>query len=300
MSQHIPLHQNHNHFHHQPQLPSSPTYIHYAPTPSHQIHHSPPQPLLDQSHCIAPQDTTRQHLQSPLARPSPQLAQPHHHAPQHPQSPQKHLSLTNGATPHSGPLVATGDWTKDLIQLAKTAELKKHALTLQLHTAHIMSAHTTLEQKSRTIQDIREQKNKLDSERARLLNSLREINEDRDKADMMEASINKECEELRRKIEQLADGEYMSVKRDVDRLRQELGQPPLPSLQAALEEKKVQYLNERRMNGNDCSMASFKRAGLDASVDLLPTGKRPRGRPKGSKNRAKSIAMSEAPPVSSS
>lgn len=37
---------------------------------------------------------------------------------------------------------------------------RKHALTLQLHTAHILSAHASLEQKSKAIQDIREQKNK--------------------------------------------------------------------------------------------------------------------------------------------
>ena len=37
---------------------------------------------------------------------------------------------------------------------------RKHALTLQLHTAHILSAHASLEQKAKAIQDLREQKNK--------------------------------------------------------------------------------------------------------------------------------------------
>lgn len=60
----------------------------------------------------------------------------------------------------SGPLVATGDWTKDLVHLARTSELKKHALTLQLHTAHILSAHATLDQKAKAIQDVREQRNR--------------------------------------------------------------------------------------------------------------------------------------------
>jgi hypothetical protein len=157
-----------------------------------------------------------------------------------------------------------------------------------------------LEHKSKTIQDIREQKNKLDSERARLLNSLREINEDRDKADLMEASIYKECEELRRRIEEIADGEYTSAKKDVDRLRQELGHQPLPSLQTTLDERKAQYLNERRLNSpTDPSPLNIKRTGPDAAADLNP-GKRPRGRPKGSKNRSKSGATSEAPPASSS
>ena len=41
-----------------------------------------------------------------------------------------------------------------------TSRVRKHALTLQLHTAHILSAHASLEQKDKAIQDLREQKNK--------------------------------------------------------------------------------------------------------------------------------------------
>jgi len=186
---------------------------------------------------------------------------------------------------NASPLVATGDWTKDLVHLAKTAELKKHALTLQLHTAHILSAHASLEQKSKAIQDIREQKNKLESERTRLLNCLREINEDRDKADLLEASITRECADLRVTITALTDGDYAVAKQDVDQLRQELGQAPLPSLQSTLDEKSSQYLNERRLNGDGHTQ---KRNATEMPLDGQPaSGKRPRGRPKGSKNRAK-------------
>ncbi|KIJ69203.1 hypothetical protein HYDPIDRAFT_66526, partial [Hydnomerulius pinastri MD-312] len=169
----------------------------------------------------------------------------------------------------------TGDWASELVQLAKTAELKKHSLTLQLHTAHIVSAHATLEQKDKAIQDIREQKNKLDSERARLLSSLAEINADRDKLTETHAR----CTELRQQIATLQDGEYAAAKADVDRLRGELGQPPLPPLQTTLDEKTSQYLRDRRVNGE-------KRTASDPPPDTQPsTTKRPRGRPKGSKNR---------------
>ncbi|KAL4067843.1 hypothetical protein J3A83DRAFT_3755613 [Scleroderma citrinum] len=175
------------------------------------------------------------------------------------------------------PLVATGDWANELVQLAKTAELKKHSLTLQLHTAHIVSAHATLEQKDKAIQDIREQKNKLDSERTRLLNCLAEINADRDKADLMETSLS--CAELRQQIAALQGGEYAIAKRDVDRLRAELGQPSLPPLQATLDEKTSQYLHDRRVNGE-------KRTASDGPAEVQQAAtKRPRGRPKGSKNR---------------
>ncbi|KAF7341093.1 hypothetical protein MVEN_01843500 [Mycena venus] len=134
-------------------------------------------------------------------------------------------------------IVAKGNWTKDLVQLAKTAELKKHALTLQLHTAHILSAHASLEQKNRAVQDIREQRNKLESERQRLIECLAQVNEDRNQADLLEATLDRERTQLRAKIAQLSEGEYKAAKADVDRLRADLGQPPLPTLQETLDGK---------------------------------------------------------------
>ncbi|KAJ3489620.1 hypothetical protein NLJ89_g11515 [Agrocybe chaxingu] len=147
------------------------------------------------------------------------------------------------------------------------------------------------------------QPTRLESERTRLLNCLREINEDRDKVDLMEASLEKECSDTRAKIKQLTDGDYAIAKADVDRLRQELGQPPLPSLQSTLEEKTAQYLNERRLNGNESQTASASQNVANASTSANGNGnkrsappatpstevqaKRPRGRPKGSKNKNK-------------
>lgn len=263
MSQHIQ--------HHHPQQPQ---YVHYTGPPGAQL-------------TVAPQDTTRQptsQFQQPLQFEQHQV---------HQASGNTSVTSVSSATAQNNAIVATGDWTKDLIHLAKTAELKKHALTLQLHTAHILSAHATLDAKGKAIQDIREQKNKLDSERTRLLNSLREINEDRDKVDLMEVTLEKECNDLRSKITQLTDGEYTAAKRDVDKLRQELGQQPLPSLQDTLEEKTTQYLNERRLNGNENQTTAGlgKRPAFEHPDDQPISGKRPRGRPKGSKNKAKTAEV---------
>ncbi|KAJ7319315.1 hypothetical protein DFH08DRAFT_390497 [Mycena albidolilacea] len=109
-------------------------------------------------------------------------------------------------------IVAKGNWTKDLVQLAKTAELKKHALTLQLHTAHILSAHASLTQKDRAVEDIREQRNRLESERARLIECLAQVNEDRNQADLLEATLDRERALLKAKIAQLSEGEYRAAK----------------------------------------------------------------------------------------
>ncbi|KAF8163716.1 hypothetical protein B0H34DRAFT_781321 [Crassisporium funariophilum] len=271
MSQHIQHHHS-----------QQPQYVHYTPPTAHPFTH------------VAPKDTQRQ--------PAPQqVHQQQSQSQQHQQQPQAQAQQPVAqASGSNAPLVATGDWTKDLVHLAKTAELKKHALTLQLHTAHILSAHATLEQKGKAIQDLREQKNKLESERTRLLNCLREV-------DLMEASIEKECQDTRAKITQLTDGDYAIAKADVDRLRQELGQPPLPSLQNTLDEKTSQYLNERRLNGNEAQTQSHSQASAPvqarapvatsatvsnkrsapASIPHDSQTKRPRGRPKGSKNRSK-------------
>ncbi|KAJ8092515.1 hypothetical protein AAF712_012579 [Marasmius tenuissimus] len=212
-------------------------------------------------------------------------------------------SAQTATTPSAPPgsVLAQGDWTKDLVQLARTAELKKHALALQLHTAHILSSHALLEQKNKAIQDVKEQRNKLESERTRLLESLRQVNEDRDKADILTSSIEKECAELRSKISQLSEGDYAAAKRHVDQLRKDLGQSPLPSLQTMLDEKSAQYLNERRLNAAEVNVNNKRPHPASPaphnppppvpgpSLTIVGTDgqpvKRPRGRPKGSKNR---------------
>lgn len=131
--------------------------------------------------------------------------------------------------------------------------IRKHSLTLQLHTAHILSAHSSLEQRNKKLEDVRSEKNWLESERARLLDCLREVNEDREKVgsstlsliypyilskvDLSESALLKEVNEFKNQIKTITDGEYGAAKKEVDAIRAELGMPPLPSLQATLEEK---------------------------------------------------------------
>ncbi|KAI0784425.1 hypothetical protein C8Q75DRAFT_780110 [Abortiporus biennis] len=200
------------------------------------------------------------------------------------------MATTPGPSSSSSnaPILAQGDWTKNLVHLAKTAELKKHALTLQLHTAHILSAHATLEQKNKAVQDLKEQKNRLESERLRLLNCLREVNEDRDKADLLEVTLSKEISDIRTKIQTITDNEYATAKQDVDRLRQELGQPPLPGLQTTLEEKTAEYLKNLRLQAE--SLNSTTKRSAEESAEGQPLGKRPRGRPKGSKTKHRNVS----------
>jgi len=94
MSQHI-------HHHH----PQHPQYVHYTGPPGTQF-------------TVTPQDTTRQ--------PPPQFQQPVQSEQQQVQQATGSTSTTSisSATTQTSAIVATGDWTKDLVHLAKTAELK--------------------------------------------------------------------------------------------------------------------------------------------------------------------------------
>lgn len=55
-------------------------------------------------------------------------------------------------------------------------------------------------------------------------------------------SMTYRCTALKQKIQTITDGEYSTAKREVDALRAELGQPPVPSLQQTLEEKSSAYV----------------------------------------------------------
>ncbi|KAG8721490.1 hypothetical protein FRC08_012623 [Ceratobasidium sp. 394] len=155
---------------------------------------------------------------------------------------------------YQSPVIAQpgSDWAKDLIRLARNAELKKHSLTLQLHTAHILSAHSSLEQRNTKLESIRAEKNWLESERARLLDCLRQVNEDREKVDLSESAVLKEINEFKSQIKTITEGEYGTAKKEADTIRCELGMPPLPSLQDTLEEKSARgFVSHTSLFGTD-------------------------------------------------
>ncbi|PAV23768.1 hypothetical protein PNOK_0083600 [Pyrrhoderma noxium] len=285
-------------------VPNLPTPIELASDhPQQQQVSNPPHPTTapTANHQQSQQQQQQQGQVQP--HPPPQQQQPQSQQQQQVAGGANDSYQSTGTSNGQAPLIAAGNWTKDLIRLAKTAELKKHQLTLQLQTAHIISAHQQLESKNKTLQDVKEQKNRLESERAKLLESLSVVNQERDKADMKESAISKECQDLKNRIQAITDGEYAEARRAVDSLRAELGQPPVPSLQQTLEEKSAAYLNERRLNGAPppistetappSSASTAKRHASESIMGETP-GKRPRGRPKGSKNRVKTTPTSTA------
>jgi hypothetical protein len=117
MSQHIQ--------HHHPQQPQ---YVHYTGPPGAQL-------------TIAPQDTTRQPQSTPQPAQPTQFEQSPHQQAQQAQPPSAGTSAAASASTNaqSTPLVATGDWTKDLVHLAKTAELKYVSCVLSLDMFHTLS-----------------------------------------------------------------------------------------------------------------------------------------------------------------
>ncbi|CAE7222262.1 unnamed protein product [Rhizoctonia solani] len=232
---------------------------------AHHVDHQPGhQPYtIQQTHFTAPHQHQPQHQQPTSASPQPQ----YYHVPQdHPNGYTNTQSYVNPqqaytgiqhhppATPartsmvppqsitqetYQSPVIAQpgSDWAKDLIKQARSSELKKHSLTLQLHTAQILSAHSSLEQRNKKLEDVKAQKDWLESERARLLDDLRKVNEEREKIDLSEAALRREVNEFQNKIKSIVDGEYGDAKKEVDKIRKELGMADLPSLQITLGEK---------------------------------------------------------------
>jgi len=106
--------------------------------------------------------------------------------------------------------------------------------------------------------------------------------------------MTRECADLRTKIQAITDGEYAIAKRDVDKLRQELGQLPVPNLQETLEERKREFLAQQLANPPQKNQkrphASVTAPGSMVDDGEGQVGKRPRGRPKGSKTKKKNVA----------
>ena len=98
-------HLQHHHHHQQ-----HPQYVHYT---------GPTVQVINSNAGVSPQDTT--------------------HQPQQNQQQQQAAGLIPGG---STPLVATGDWTKDLIHLAKTAELKYVILVSSQHHRNIVPSRS--------------------------------------------------------------------------------------------------------------------------------------------------------------
>lgn len=94
-----PMHAHQGHIQHY----HVPAAVTQSPAPQQQ-----PQPQTAQPTTVAPSDTYNQ----PAAQPA------------QPQTPQQQQQASGSGAGQQAPLVAQGDWTKNLVHLAKTAELK--------------------------------------------------------------------------------------------------------------------------------------------------------------------------------
>ncbi|KAG8897614.1 hypothetical protein FRC01_011251 [Tulasnella sp. 417] len=346
--------QYHQQPYHQPQIhtstnqqqPPSGYQSHYAAPPPPQPH---PHQQQQQQHQVIPNASQQQVFRHDLPT-------HHHHQAMQPPPPHPHQqhqqqqqaeSSASGASGAAGDIIASrkDDWTTSLVRMAKSAELKKHALTLQLQTTKIMSYDTTLQKKVKALNDFKKQRERLgeniarasqvepdpvnlpESQRTSLLAQLREINESREKVDLEESKAQKECDDLRKKINELEHGEYSTAKVEVDKLRRELGLEETKSLKSQLEERAAKQrrssagnageatssgtnpeptsssppppsqLPQKRGPGRPPKLATtgtpvaaapvVTSTPSDVPSDGGPPAKRPRGRPKGSKNKPK-------------
>ena len=100
-----------------------PTFLHYTPPgvptqPATQTH--PPPAQHGTINFVAPKDTQKQPVPQTQVQPAPVGSQPNMLV----AHPMASTSVHPQPSGSNGPVVAKGDWTKDLVHLAKTAELK--------------------------------------------------------------------------------------------------------------------------------------------------------------------------------
>ncbi|KAG8913036.1 hypothetical protein FRC00_003209 [Tulasnella sp. 408] len=330
-----PYHQPQIHTNTNQQQPPSGYQSHYGAPPPPQPHQH--QQQQQQQHQVianaSQQQIFRHELPTHHHHQAMQQQPPHPHQ-QHPQ--QQAESSASGAGGATGDIIASrkDDWTSSLVRMAKSAELKKHALSLQLQTTKIMSYDTTLQKKVKALNDFKKQRERLESQRTSLLAQLREINESREKVDLEESKAQKECDDLRKQINELEHGEYAIAKVEVDKLRRELGLEETKSLKSQLEERAAKQrrssagnpgeagssgtnpeptssppppsqLPQKRGPGRPPKSATtgapappatpvVTSTPSDAPSDGGPPAKRPRGRPKGSKNKPKPAVVDGA------
>ncbi|KAG8880876.1 hypothetical protein FRB97_000387 [Tulasnella sp. 331] len=120
------------------------------------------------------------------------------------------------------------------------------------------------------------------------------------------------CDEIRNQMKEMTDGEYAEAKAAVDRLRRELDLDPAPSLEQKLEEKRQSGRHNtagpaqaspqpeappspRKRHSSD----NLETGTIPSPAHGSPPSKRPRGRPKGSRNKPRDGVEERAPESSS-
>ncbi|KAF9574171.1 hypothetical protein EC968_007266 [Mortierella alpina] len=110
----------------------------------------------------------------------------------------------------------------------------------------IIHLSQNLEDKESILDEVRVERKSLQSELARYIVMVKQIQRDVDLATQAELELSKEREQLSQQVSQLKDNDYKILKEEVDQLRAKKGLRPLPSLEQEQAEVMGRYLEQRR------------------------------------------------------
>ncbi|KAF9960878.1 hypothetical protein BGZ72_005548 [Mortierella alpina] len=110
----------------------------------------------------------------------------------------------------------------------------------------IIHLSQNLEDKESILDEVRVERKSLQSELARYIAMVKQIQRDVELATQAEVELSKEREELSQQVFQLKENDYKILKEEVDQLRSKKGLRPLPSLEQEQADVMGRYLEQRR------------------------------------------------------
>ncbi|KAF9360199.1 hypothetical protein BGX26_010199 [Mortierella sp. AD094] len=133
--------------------------------------------------------------------------------------------------------------------MAELMELKRMKIRQEdfLHMKdQVFQITQTLEDKQSILDEVRSERKSLQSELARYIAMVKQIQKDFELTQQAEAELTKERDQLSQQLSQLKNHDFKIFKEEVDQLRIKKGLRPLPSLEQEEAEFMGRYLEQRR------------------------------------------------------
>ncbi|KAF9988802.1 hypothetical protein BGZ75_008537 [Mortierella antarctica] len=146
----------------------------------------------------------------------------------------------------SGASIVEKDPEEKVAELMELKQMKIRQEDLFHLKDQIIHLSQNLEDKESILDEVRVERKSLQSELARYIAMVKQIQRDVELATQAEVELSKEREQLSQQVSQLKDSDYKILKEEVDQLRFKKGLRPLPSLEQEQADVMGRYLEQRR------------------------------------------------------
>ncbi|KAF9278860.1 hypothetical protein BGZ68_008316 [Mortierella alpina] len=140
-------------------------------------------------------------------------------------------SSSNSSLKAYGVSMVEKDPEEKVAELMELKQMKIRQEDLFHLKDQIIHLSQNLEEKESILDEVRVERKSLQSELARYIAMVKQIQKDVELATQAEAELSKEREQLSQQVSQLKDNDYKILKEEVDQLRSKKGLRPLPSLE---------------------------------------------------------------------